>query len=67
MAQPTRFRQQHKTQTAVLLIFPEGVSKDRADEIVRYMVRTESAHEQPRIAQVQEFIPDHGGVCIYQP
>jgi len=57
-------------QVAVLLVFPEGVSIDGADDRARQMVdmlRKLRPGAEPALEQVVVFNPDMGGVVIYQP
>lgn len=55
-------------QIAVLLTFPPGVSKTRAEEIARSWERlARSPAEEPQFVEAKEFNSQHGGITIYQP
>ena len=59
----------HKArQTAALVIFPKGVSKARAEQIMKkFQSEFRNPNEEPETVGVQEFNPTYGGICIYQP
>ncbi len=54
-------------QVAVLLVFPAGVSKERANQlVVQFMDDVKRNDETPEIVEIRE-IDDRTGPVIYQP